>query len=150
MHYPNFFINHIRRICCHYSICILHFLMQFLRRYRIIYFQISGLVILFIRYRVTAFIIIAGILFFLPLLFPKKALFYISFSEKTLHFIGKQIKNLLFTLLFLFIITPLALIKKIFSENKKSDLYIICSHISINFKKMWYGIYLRLNSTPYI
>jgi hypothetical protein len=69
---------------------------------------------------------------FLPVVFPKIALKYILFFEKLLNLIGNGIKVFLFTIIFVFIITPLAFIKSFF--GKKANAQNVGN---VDFTKMW-------------
>lgn len=106
--------------------------MSFLKKYKTIYFQIIGISVLYYRFEKTFLPIIGIALALLPLVFPKIALKYILFFEKLLHFLGNGIKGLLFTIIFVFIITPLAFIKRLFGKKEITQAIEI-----VDFKKMW-------------
>ncbi len=106
--------------------------MSFLKKYKTIYFQIIGILVLYYRFEKTFLLIIGIVLALLAVVFPKIALKYVLFFEKLLNLIGNLIKGLLFTIVFGIIILPIAILKKVFAK-KVSESAIE----NIDFNKMW-------------
>ena len=117
--------------CCN-AFCLLYILMSFLKKYKNIYFQLIGFGILYYRFEKTILLYFCIALVLLPIVFPNIALKYILFFEKLLNLIGDLIKDILFAIIFCFIIIPISFIKRIFGK-KTNEPQIK----SIDLKKMW-------------
>lgn len=112
--------------------------MKFIKKYKVIWIQSIAFVIVGIFRHQTILIIVGYNLLLLPFLSQKLALKYIILLEKILHLIGFWIKNIMFTLLFFLIITPISFILKL-QNQKKIKNYILRDPVDkqLNFEKMW-------------
>ncbi len=106
--------------------------MSFFKKYKTIYFQLIGFIILYYRFEKIILLLFCIALALLPLVFPKIALKYVLFFEKLLNLIGNLVKDILFTFVFCFIIIPISFIKRIFGKKSKPQ-----QTKSIDLKKMW-------------
>jgi len=112
--------------------------MSYLKTNKTIWIQSVTFIILGIIRHQIGFIGLAGILLLLPVLSDKWAKGYMHFLEKTLVWIGKWTKNILFFILFFVIIIPISVVLKIKKKPERLD-YIKrnTSYTSVNFEKMW-------------
>lgn len=121
-----------------YSFCVFNFLMNFLRKYKVIWIQCSVFILLGIFRKKDILIILSCILIVLPFLFPVIAIHYINTTEKVIHTIGFWIKNILFTLVFVLVVIPLRIL--IPKDKKYTYTSFIDTDSTVhknNFEKMW-------------
>jgi hypothetical protein len=131
-HYSSGNSDSIWWLGCRNALCLLYILMSFFKKYKTIYFQLIGFIILYYRFEKIILLLFCIALALLPLVFPKIALKYVLFFEKLLNLIGNLVKDILFTFVFCFIIIPISFIKRIFGKKSKPQ-----QTKSIDLKKMW-------------
>ena len=130
-------IDHIRRFICCNPFHLFDFLMQHLKTFQLIYFQAIGLLILYIRYGKMTILVLAILLLIFPLLLQNASKSYIAFFNRIMMATGKMLKHILFGILFILLITPLGIIRRLLSGWTKNPSYQKRVNSHFNFTKMW-------------
>jgi hypothetical protein len=112
--------------------------MQFLRTYKNIFIQAIVFLAIGLYKHHSVLIILAVILFLLPLAAPGVALKYMHTLETLLNKIGYWIKNLLFFLLYFIVICPISFILYLQRKSTVSGFKIRnIIYQPSDFEKMW-------------
>ncbi len=114
----------------------------FLNQYKKCILQILGLFIGYILTSQFIFLILAVILTITLLILPKYALYISGKSTVLIHFTGNIIKKVILLLMFVSLIIPISLIRRLFKKNKieNSTSFYIDRNISfskINMELLW-------------
>ena len=111
--------------------------MERIKKFKVIIFQVLGCLVLFLRYKHPIPAYVGVFLILLTLILPKWSLAYIRKTEQLLAEIGHAIQVILYMFLFYAILTPLAVLKRIFGRRTASQHEKNITITAMDMEKMW-------------
>lgn len=111
--------------------------MWYLKKYKPIWIQFAVFFAISIFKKNLILFIVSWVIFLLPFFSKKVAENYILILERIIHFFGYWVKNILFAIVYFFIIIPI----KVFaakSKDKNLSTFIDSTNLPVDtFNKLW-------------
>ncbi|MBX7226480.1 MAG: hypothetical protein K1X55_10645 [Chitinophagales bacterium] len=111
--------------------------MERISKFKVIIFQVLGCLLLYHKYKHWLPILIGLLLIVLTLIKPTWSLAYIRRTEQILAKIGSALQVILFLFLFFVILTPLAVIKRLFERQHAFEREKNTIIQPMDLEKMW-------------